>query len=137
MIFLFFSWLNVLFLLIFHTFFYFFICFVLRFAFYFYDFLKNSIDHHYDPPAPYHVKSYCTAGIDTIKSNSISILSRVVLLLLGSLTGNYLHIKHFHYLPESGIFIILGAIFGKYFKAKRACNRVYGKHCSYCYSDFY
>ena len=84
-----------------------------------------SIDHHYDPPAPYHVKSYCTAGIDTIKSNSISILSRVVLLLLGSLTGNYLHIKHFHYLPESGIFIILGAIFGKYFKAKRASAIAY------------
>ena len=47
-----------------------------------------------------------------IKVNSLQILGRITLLLLGSLFGNYLHRKHFHFLPESGIFIILGALYG-------------------------
>ena len=72
-----------------------------------------GLDHHYPKPYPtYHVPPYCSSGVDTIKTISLSIFAKVIMLLLGSLIGNYLHQKHFHYLPESGIFIILGAIYG-------------------------
>ena len=72
-----------------------------------------GFDHHYPEPHPdYHVPPYCTTKADMIKVNSLQIFGRITLLLLGSLFGNYLHRKHFHFLPESGIFIILGALYG-------------------------
>lgn len=70
-------------------------------------------DEHYAKPYPrYHVSPYCASGVDTIKENTITIGGKVAMLMIGSLVGNFLHKKHFHYLPESGIFIILGAIYG-------------------------
>ncbi len=71
-----------------------------------------GLDSSYTVPMAYHVSPYCATDVDTIKETSIQLLARVILLLCGSLAGNYLHKKHFHFLPESGIFIILGAIFG-------------------------
>ena len=54
-----------------------------------------------------------------IKETSMQIFARVTMLLVGSLVGNFLHKKHFHYLPESGVFIILGSIFGAIMLAAR------------------
>jgi sodium/hydrogen exchanger 8 len=76
-------------------------------------------DSGYGEPKPYHIAPYCSSDVDMIKETSMQILARVAMLLIGSLVGNFLHKKHFHYLPESGVFIILGCIFGAIMLAAR------------------
>eukprot|EP00949_MAST-11_sp_MAST-11-sp1_P001529 g1529.t1 len=65
----------------------------------------------------YRVTQYCDSGVDTLKAAAISIVSQVALIYIGSLIGNWLHVKHIFILPESGVFIILGMIYGAVYLA--------------------
>lgn len=60
----------------------------------------------------FHVYEFCYSRKDTLVSSASYTIFRVMLLFTGAWIGNYLHLNHILWLPESGVFIILGLIYG-------------------------
>ena len=60
----------------------------------------------------YAIYEFCTQKSDTLVSMASYTIFRVGLLLVGAWVGNYLHYNHILWLPESGVFIILGMLYG-------------------------
>ena len=60
----------------------------------------------------YAIYQFCSNKEDTLVSSARYTIFRVGLLFTGAWLGNYLHLKHVLWLPESGIFIILGMLYG-------------------------
>ena len=60
----------------------------------------------------FHVYEFCYSRKDTLVTSASYTIFRVMLLFTGACIGNYLHLHHILWLPESGVFIILGMIYG-------------------------
>lgn len=60
----------------------------------------------------YHVSPYCEPSVDTLVVMAMTIGTLLLILIVGSLIGNFLHRKHLSWLPESGVFILLGVGLG-------------------------
>lgn len=61
---------------------------------------------------PYHVSSYCDTSKDLIVQQATQMVALAGTLFLGSWIGNMLHLKHIMSIPESLVFIVIGAIHG-------------------------
>lgn len=60
----------------------------------------------------FYVKPYCAESGHPITEAAASIIIRLVLLFIGTWVANFLHLKHITWLPESGVFIVFGLIYG-------------------------
>jgi sodium/hydrogen exchanger 8 len=60
----------------------------------------------------FRVKPFCAESGHPITDITASILIRLLLLFSGTWLANFLHLKHVSWLPESGVFIVFGLIYG-------------------------
>jgi sodium/hydrogen exchanger 8 len=60
----------------------------------------------------FRVKPYCAESGHPITTVAISIMIRLLLLFVGTWLSNFLHLRHVTWLPESGVFIVFGLIYG-------------------------
>lgn len=60
----------------------------------------------------FRVKPYCAESGHPITDVAVSIMVRLLLLFVGTWLANFLHLKHVTWLPESGVFIVFGLIYG-------------------------
>ena len=60
----------------------------------------------------FRVKPYCAESGHPITEVAISIMIRLLLLFVGTWLANFLHLRHVTWLPESGVFIVFGLIYG-------------------------
>jgi solute carrier family 9 (sodium/hydrogen exchanger), member 8 len=60
----------------------------------------------------FYVKPYCAESGHPMTEAAASIIIRLVLLFIGTWVANFLHLKHITWLPESGVFIVFGLIYG-------------------------
>ena len=60
----------------------------------------------------FRVKPYCAESGHPITEVAVSIMIRLLLLFVGTWLANFLHLRHVTWLPESGVFIVFGLIYG-------------------------
>ena len=60
----------------------------------------------------FRIKPFCAESGHPITDITAGILIRLLLLFSGTWLANFLHLKHVSWLPESGVFIVFGLIYG-------------------------
>jgi sodium/hydrogen exchanger 8 len=60
----------------------------------------------------FRVPHYCASSGDPLTAAASSIMIDISLLFFGTWISNFLHLRHISWLPESGVFIVFGAIYG-------------------------